>query len=227
MSEWTEVNVLPASAKDAERLLTRIVSPLVDALRGDWDRWHFFWEPELRLRFRWRDPVNASACRGKVTAALDRARAEGEISSWSEAPYDGEAADYGHGLWEAVVADWMSGSELALALVEAGRDKPEPRAWYWARRQHLFANETGVPEIAVLLHEAGGRLDLAAPWGGHIAANVLQAIGDYLDDGMAAQEISWHRAALARMLASGGAVTEGTPEGNPVRRKHRRRLRAR
>jgi Lantibiotic biosynthesis dehydratase C-term len=224
VSEWTEVNVLPASAKGAERLLTEVVRPLVDALRADFDRWHFFWEPELRLRFRWREGTSAATCHGKVTAALDQARADGEVSSWAEAPYDGEAKVYGHGLWEAVTADWMSGSELALALIEAGRDKPEPRAWYWSRREHLFANELGVPEIWMLLHEGGGRLSMAAPWGGHKAADVLDAIWAYLDDERTAQEASWHRASLARkLLAQAAAEGEaGTPR--PFRKKRRRRL---
>lgn len=222
MGKWTEVNVLPTSAGTAERLLSEVVGPLVEGLRGDWDRWHFFWEPELRLRFRWRDA--ASGCRDKLAAALDRARAEGEVSLWSEAPYDGEAAEYGRDLWEAVIADWMSGSELALAIIKAGRRKPESRAWYWARRQHLFANELGVPEIWLLLCEAEGRLDLVAPWGGHRAADVREAIKGYIGDDRTAQEASWREALLARRLLSHAAAEDDpVPAPRPLIRKRRRR----
>ena len=155
MSEWTEVNVLPAGALDPERLLTGVAEPLVRSLSADWDRWHYFWEPELRLRFRWRDTADVSACHARVTAHLDEAREHGALTSWTEADYDGEAEGYGPDLWEAVLADWMSGSELALAVIRAGRDKPEPRSWYWARREHLFANE--LPRPGGLPSAAGGR----------------------------------------------------------------------
>lgn len=214
MSEWTEVNVLPAGALDPERLLTGVAEPLVRSLSADWDRWHYFWEPELRLRFRWRDTADVSACHARVTAHLDEAREHGALTSWTEADYDGEAEGYGPDLWEAVLADWMSGSELALAVIRAGRDKPEPRSWYWARREHLFANELRVPEAYLLLLEADGRLDM---WGtipaarGLRVAGIREALAAYLDDAdMGEWEARFHEVMLAMALLAQQAET-GAP----------------
>ncbi len=226
MSGWTEVNILPATAKDAERMLMTVAAPLVDAMRGDWDRWHFFWEPELRLRFRWRESSDAAACREAVAAHLSSALDAGQISSWEDTPYDGEADGYGPGLWEAVVADWMSGSELALAIIRAGKDKPGPRGFYWERRSHLFANELGLPEAATLLWEADGRMDMWGDMASPKVADVREAIGRYF---ATSQMTDWEwrirEMALARAISrqDGSAPT---PRSGPVRLK-RRRSRAR
>ena len=168
-SRWTEVNILPPSATEAERLLTRVVDPLVhDVLQkapDRWDRWHFFWEPELRLRFRWASGVELGNCRETVNAHLAKAQGRGKIASWAEVPYDGEAADYGHQVWEAVIADWMSGSELALAIIKAGKRLARGRSFYWERHQHLFADQLDVPEVTLCLWQARARLEQFWPGG--------------------------------------------------------------
>ena len=231
MDAWTEVNILPASARDAERLLAEVAAPLADALRSEWDRWHYFWEPELRLRFRWRDDLRAAACRDRVSTWLDQAKADGAVSSWSETPYDGEAGDYGPELWEAVTADWMSGCDLALALIRAGRRKPHSRSWYWSRREHLFANQLSAPEVALLLQEAAGRMDLCYPasaLGSPRVIAVLQAIDGYLaEDTMAIWEAGSLEAQLARALLAQEVAAGEVGPSVPARRLLRRRRPAR
>ena len=199
---WTEVNILPASAGDAERLLTGVVAPLVLAQRGSFDLWHFFWEPELRLRFRWRDTASAPCHHAEVAAWLDQAHRDAKLASWTEAAYDGEAKAYGPEIWEAVAADWMSGSDLALAVIKAGKRLPGPRGFYWERREHLFANQLDVPEVLACLWQADARLGQFWASRSHLIGDVREAIGRFLeDDRIVAGERGWRQRALAHSIA--------------------------
>lgn len=205
-SPWTEVNILPVSAKEPERLLTGVVDPLVhDVLAGHWDRWHFFWEPELRLRFRWAPESAPPDCRSELIGQLNLARSDGLLTSWEETPYHGEASDYGREVWEAVVADWMSGSELALAIIRAGKHLTMPREYHWERRTHLFTDQLLLPEVAMHLTEADARLEMAWPSSDHPRiAGVRYAIDRYFaDDSMIKAEASGFPHALAKLLAAG------------------------
>jgi hypothetical protein len=163
---WIEVNLVSAPALD-ERLLVELVDPLVhDQLADEIVTWFFFWEPELRLRLRWRDPERGSAHRRTLAALLDAWKADGSLEDWYEAAhgergevYAGEADRYGEEVWASLQADWMSGSELALALIKldrAGR-LTRPRDYHWQRRVHLFTNQllrTWEAEIEMCLGQA-------------------------------------------------------------------------
>jgi hypothetical protein len=207
-ARWTEVNILPASARDPERLLTDVVDPLAHVtLRDLWDRWHFFWEPELRLRFRWREA--ASACRDQLAGYLDRGCADGRLHSWSETPYAGEAKAYGSAVWEAETAGWMAGSELALAVIKAGRRLPYSRTFYWERHEHLFANQLHVPEAAACLAQAYGWLDLTVSADNPRVGDIRAAIERYFgDDRMVDGELDALPRALARALARADRATQ-------------------
>jgi hypothetical protein len=163
---WSEVNILPVSAGDPMALLTTVIDPLVHGvLREGMDLWHFFWEPELRFRARWRpmwaDPAAKSGGTQRLLAYLTDCRRRGLLRSFTEAPYEGEAASghtggYGPEVWELVAADWMSGCELALALIRhhAAGDLTQSMYFHWARRAHLFTNQIIGPEISWMAHLA-------------------------------------------------------------------------
>jgi hypothetical protein len=165
--EWIEVNI-PARADERTRLLLELVDPLVqEHFAGRVKTWFYFWEPELRLRIRWADPEQANSARAELTGFLDRAKADGKLEDWYEGNhgargevYGGEADLYGGEIWELTANDWMSGSELALAIVrsEAEGVLTQPRDFHWRRRVHLFSNQLWVDEIALCLRQAHGYL---------------------------------------------------------------------
>ena len=170
MSEWVEVNIVPADQHDPETLLLDVVDPLVhDRLREQIETWFFFWEPAPRLRLRWREPAQSSEGRSELAQFLDRAREDGKLGEWYEGnhgkrgeTYRGEADLYGERVWELTSKDWMSGSELALALVKLDHDGTleKPRNFHWQRRVHLFSNQLRADEIDLCLRQASGYIDM-------------------------------------------------------------------
>jgi hypothetical protein len=188
-SEWIEVNV-PARAEDRARLLLEVVDPLVhDRLSEQVRTWFYFWEPELRLRIRWADPDRAESAGAELRQFLDHAKAAGTVEDWYEGnqgnrgdTYRGEADFYGAEVWELTANDWMSGSELALAIVrhEADGALTRPRDFHWIRRVHLFSNQLWLDEIALCLGQAQrylGTTDLGDP----NLVEIRAAIQKYLD----------------------------------------------
>jgi lantibiotic biosynthesis dehydratase-like protein len=169
-SEWIEVNVPAPDAETRTRLLLEVVDPLVhDELSDRVRTWFYFWEPELRLRIRWSDPEQAESGRAELARFLDQARADGRLEDWYEGnhgtrggAYGGEADFYGDEIWELTANDWMSGSELALAIVryEADGVLTQPRGFHWGRRVHLFSNQLWLDEIALCLRQAHGYLGM-------------------------------------------------------------------
>ena len=166
MEAWTEVNLVPVRTMD-QALLVELVDPLVhDELGGDIATWFFFWEPELRLRIRWREPERAAEHRRTLAALFDAGKAERRITDWYEGShgargetYVGEADHYGEEVWPLIQKDWMNGSELALALIKldrAGR-LTRPADYHWKRHVHLFTNQllgTWEAEIELCLQQA-------------------------------------------------------------------------
>jgi hypothetical protein len=172
LSEWTEVNITPASWEQRERLLLDVVDPLVhDTLDGRMAAWHYFWEPALRLRIRWKQPTQDDL--RELTSFLDAAKTVGKLTAWISGnhgkpgeTYTGEAPGYGPEVWDETYRDWTSASELALSIVkhDAAKDLSEPRPFHWQRRVHLFSNELGLgffEEGCWSLDQANGYLDLA------------------------------------------------------------------
>ena len=172
MEHWIEVNIVPRRALD-EGVLAELIDPLVHvAFPEEIATWFFLWEPELRLRIRWRDGDRAPELRSSLTTRLDDWKAERRIDDWYEGAhgvrgerYTGEADHYGDEIWPRLQRDWMSGSELALTLVklERGRMLTKPRDYHWNRRVHLFTNQllqTWEAEIELSLRQALGYLRL-------------------------------------------------------------------
>jgi hypothetical protein len=150
MEAWIEANLDPNQPQDWS-LLTDVVDGLVhERFGGEIENWHYFWEPALRFRIRWRDPSRAPELSEAFRAALDGAKAEGRFKDWVEGlhgesgkAYTGEANFYGEEVWPQIQKDWTSSSELALLLIKLGRNNALTREspFHWERRVHLFSNQ--------------------------------------------------------------------------------------
>jgi hypothetical protein len=58
IAEWVEAEIQPADFGRRERLLVDVIDPLVhETLDGRIDAWRYFWEPALRFRVHWRQPM--------------------------------------------------------------------------------------------------------------------------------------------------------------------------
>jgi hypothetical protein len=164
---WTEVNLVMLRGQD-ERVLEHVDKLVHEQLAGKILTWFFFWEPELRLRIRWRDVDRRAQQAAALAGVLDEWKAERRIKDWFEGAhgvrggtYVGEAEHYGADVWQRVQLDWMNGSELALELIRLDRAKqlPHPREYYWQRHVHLFTNQllrTWDAEIEQCLRQALG-----------------------------------------------------------------------
>jgi hypothetical protein len=186
--EWIEVNIVPASWEQPERLLLQVVDPLIHThLNGRIETWFYFWEPECRLRLRWGEPERADSNRSDLSELLNAAEREGKLANWYEGShgetgktYQGEADFYGDEVWELASKDWMSGSELALALVKFDSENhlTRPRELHWERRVHLFSNQLLLDEVPLCLRQAHGYLsqrDIKDPQ----IARIMRAIEEY------------------------------------------------
>ena len=189
MSEWIEVNLVPVGGPSAA-LLLEVVDPLVhESLTDEIETWFYFWEPELRLRLRWRDASRVPDNRAALARSLDSARADGKIEDWYEGShgtrgetYTGEADFYGAEVWELVARDWMSGSELALAIAraEAQGTLTKPPSFQWQRRVHLFSNQLLLDEVPLCLYQARSYLRLRGATG-RSARRLMREIDRFLE----------------------------------------------
>lgn len=133
---WTQV-VVPTEQAPDDALLAS-VAPLIDRLRAHVRSWHFFWEPDLWLRFRWPD-VDARRAGELVIHdamnALDR--------RWELRPYGGDAEHFGADVWEAHEESFRWGAEMALAIARGERSGSlaRHRAFHWHRHVHCFSNQ--------------------------------------------------------------------------------------
>jgi len=176
--EWVEVNIVPSSSDQPEKLLIDLIDQLAhDTFRGRVGVWFFGWysEPQpyhLRLRIRWQQLEQADEDRADLFAFLDTAQSDGKFARWwpgnhgrEGEDYEGEADIYGQ-LWEPSCEDWHSGSELALAVVKLDPDHrmTQDRFAQWSRRVHLHSNRLGLnyySESLFSLVHAQGYLDHA------------------------------------------------------------------
>jgi hypothetical protein len=176
---WMEVNLELPVERDRS-ILVDLVEELAHG--DDVVCWFFFWEPELRLRLKWGE----EARRGEVRGKLDRAVADGLVTSWSEVPYDGEAEMYGAEVWPALQKDWMNGSELSLLFTKLERAGAltRTREFHWQRHTHLYANQlygTWEEEIELCLGQAAGYLRHLLAGGGEVTERASQLIAELSD----------------------------------------------
>jgi Lantibiotic biosynthesis dehydratase C-term len=176
---WIEVNIPARSSPDVD-LLRHVVDPLVhQEFADEIETWHFFFEPELRLRMRWQGGSDYTALEARLGGILDQWRDEGRLDSWATANHGrigerhtGEAREYGAEVWDLIQRDWEIGSELALRLLclnESGSLTGEITSTleeHWNRHVHLYTNRIfGFPghapwaaEILLCLSQAHGYL---------------------------------------------------------------------
>ena len=134
---WSQLTIETSSSPD-RALLRERVAPLIDVLRGSLDAWHFFWEPDLWVRLRWRSAQHRDAGHEILAANLS------EDPSGRLSPYDwaADAAMMSEALWPHSVSAWMSGSELALAQAQLeGQPGSKDRDFLWTRHVHTFSNQ--------------------------------------------------------------------------------------
>jgi hypothetical protein len=185
---WIEINIPTAISPDRE-LLRKSIDPLLHVeFAGELESWHYFWEPALRLRLRWRDLERQAELEDRLSETLDRWRDEGRLDSWFAGNHGeagkrhyGEADAYGPEVWDLIQKEWEISSELAmrfLLLGEAGLTGSEHRTFeqQWGRHVHLHTNRIyGFPadapwaaEIVRCLGQARGYLRHAIkslqPW---------------------------------------------------------------
>jgi hypothetical protein len=177
---WIETEIAAHEAPDPSLLLD-VVDPLVhEHLHDEVESWHFFWEPALRLRLRWRDPRRGDALDRRLASLLDLRQGEGLYQAWVEtnhgAPgkYTGEADAYGREAWDLIQRDWMNGSELTLRLLRLRRNGrltgslASTLEQHWSRHVHLFTNQMFGPswdyEIDRCLEQARGYLVHSLTW---------------------------------------------------------------
>jgi hypothetical protein len=189
MEAWTEVNLVTVRVQD-EDVLELVDAIVHDQLAVEIATWFYFWEPELRLRIRWREPERRAEHAATLARILDEWKARRRINDWFEgahgvpgATYVGEAEQYGADVWPRLQQDWMSGSELAFRLIKLDRTKhlPYPREYYWQRHVHLFTNQllgSWDAEIEQCLHQALGYLRLAGK-GSRRAKRLLRELKEF------------------------------------------------
>ena len=154
------MNILPSSLAHPEALLLDVADQLIhETLNERIDSWHYFWENDpikmahLRLRVLWHTG-QAREGRAILTKHLEDAEAGGRLWRWYPGGhgkpgenYEGEAPGYGGPeMWRITYRDWMTGSDLALALVKLDADESlaELREFHLERRVHLHSNRLGL-----------------------------------------------------------------------------------
>jgi len=164
-AEWVEAEIQPADYGRRERLLVDVIDPLVhETLSGRIDVWHYFWEPALRFRVHWQQPMQVDNY-ALLSSALDKARAQGKLARWEVARhgeagqvYQGEAEKFGDDIWPYTYRHWTTGCELALALLKRDPDNVLTelttdladnalREFHWVHAVHLFSNPLGLSHL--------------------------------------------------------------------------------
>ncbi|TML19133.1 MAG: hypothetical protein E6G32_13045 [Actinobacteria bacterium] len=194
MEVWTEVNLVAATPID-EALLVELVDGLVhDQLGEHIETWFFFWEPELRLRIRWRDLERVDEHRRTLAAFLEGQEAGRRVGDWYEGAhgergktYVGEAEHYGEDVWPQIQKDWMNSSELTLTLIRLDRAGAltKPRRYHWQRHVHLFTNQlfgSWEAEIELCLSQALGYSKLRRSPPTPEAKKLIAKLHEFLQD---------------------------------------------
>lgn len=120
---------------DEATLLDR-VAPMIERLRPMLESWHFFWEPDLWVRLRWKASADRAEAATRIAEALDGL-------AWRYGEYAGDAKMMGAEMWARCERDFQNGAEHALAVSRHERDGTlgRPRDFHWTRHVHTFTNQ--------------------------------------------------------------------------------------
>ncbi len=162
MNKWIELNIFLKDYSRTNDVLYKTISPYIKEL---YDRnlkfnWHFFREPEIRLRIfanseeieRIKVELDTNLTNlEKLEDALYCKHLFG-CHGKEGGEYNGEEEFYGKDAWELCYKRWEIGSNLALLLCAESMGKSLP--FYATRDIHLFLNQLGLEpsdEITVCL----------------------------------------------------------------------------
>lgn len=126
-----------------------------DFKREGWVKsWHFFREPQIRLRF-FGEEKNIGEAKKLIDDKLkEKESTNGELYSCHvfgahgrrDEEYTGEG-DYWLDDWSLVMKLWENTSEFALNIISKGADKPLDI--HGERHVHLLLNQLGLPHVYV------------------------------------------------------------------------------
>jgi hypothetical protein len=151
--KWVEVNIHLNSYSRTNEVIATTVRRFVDELRTkDWIKsWHFFREPQIRLRFLGEDE-NIKEVKRYLESELELLeRTRGDLYSCHvfgchgvrDKEYVGEADNW-KGDWQLVTKIWENTSEFTMRLIE----KPErPLEYHGERHVHLLLNQLGLDHL--------------------------------------------------------------------------------
>jgi hypothetical protein len=180
--KWVEVNIHLSDYSATDAVLKQFVWPYVQACkaRGAIYSWHFFREPEIRLRFYGKEP-EINIIKQDLDSTLSQLEAgQPEIfhhhlfgsHGKDGEEYPGEADTWG-GDWPIAMRVYENGAETALRFLTSERhDKPLEH--HADRYVHLLLNQLGYTRFHELLfhgQKAGGYL-------AEFVARLLQETGE-------------------------------------------------
>lgn len=150
MTAWVEANIHHKLADDRPLILTlyeQIVKPTSGIVS-----WHYFREPEIRLRLEMSDDAEAGRVEERIRQFVDSRKPEFQIDKLvfgrhgkEGDKYEGEHEILGKEGFEVHKMIWMWQSELAVLRYkqEAGGSVEKDRDYDVDRLWHLAANQLG------------------------------------------------------------------------------------
>lgn len=152
--KWIEVNIHLNGYSQSNKVIAETVKELVkDFKEKGWVKsWHFFREPQIRLRF-FGEEENVSKMESVINEKLNQKEStEGNLYSCHifgahgerNKEYAGEA-DYWKDDWSLVIKLWEACSEFAMTLISKGASKPLDT--HGERHIHVLLNELGLDHV--------------------------------------------------------------------------------
>jgi hypothetical protein len=152
--KWVEVNIHLNAYAQSNKAIAETVKELVEDFRtkGWLKSWHFFREPQIRLRF-FGEEENTSKMKDLIDEKLGLKEST-EASLYAchvfgshgerDKEYVGEAG-FWQDDWPLVMKLWENTSEFALKLISKGATKPLDI--HGERHVHLLLNQLGLDHV--------------------------------------------------------------------------------
>jgi hypothetical protein len=147
--KWIEITVELQDDSKFNEMLKIFVKPFIYELYINDIKfsWHFFREPELRLRILSEVPQLIKFDLDNNLRGLEQSRSDIFKTHYfschgeKDKEYNGEQELYGEKAWELCYKRWEAGSNLALELCTTEPEKSLP--FHYTRDIHLFENQLG------------------------------------------------------------------------------------
>ena len=152
--KWVECNIYykDGDKEHGDFVLNTFVSPYVRKLRRDksFESWHYFREPEIRLRFYGED-AKIDKIHEELDSKLTRKEKKSEIflshafgRHGENGEYYGESYLYGIDVWNLVYKSWEALSDVSLKICSTIPYTDRPIKFHAQRFTHLFLNQMGM-----------------------------------------------------------------------------------